>query len=333
MPHSSTTVTEQSVSRSIGAIQQKDKSTSKKLSKNCLNLNIDGYTISIFRLTDKEAPDTRRAFILYEGSPSKEVRQKLRDCISFFLGTYLLSLGSTSFNKEWGITEFEAFSAYDFGGKIFEYRDLPPTILSSKSKNEIDPYTFTIRVEGLYKVYDAIDFSFLSWAYWHAVVSPYHAAAVQYGAAIEALIKSIYMVKKEKLEAHIVEETVWRGLRDNLLTQIQQLNESNPNGYEILKNKINNLNELPVNQKSKQLFDSFGLKLGSLEAKAWNRRNESSHGRRENKGEGDKIIKDNKLLRIRFNRLLLALVENCDTYYDYYSIGHPLRRLSDGIEE
>jgi hypothetical protein len=99
----------------------------------------------------------------------------------------------------------------------------------------------------------------------------------------------------------------------------------------ILTNKIRNLNAIPQSMLARNLMKSLGLALGPREEKALRIRNISAHGKDE---EVDlEWIRDLKILRVRFHRMLVAMTGASDQYYDYFTIGRPIRRLSEAIPE
>jgi hypothetical protein len=75
----------------------------------------------------------------------------------------------------------------------------------------------------------------------------------------------------------------------------------------------------------------LGLALGPREEKALRIRNISAHGKDE---EVDvEWIRDLKILRIRFHRMVIAMTGASDQYYDYFTIGRPIRGLRAAIPE
>jgi hypothetical protein len=99
----------------------------------------------------------------------------------------------------------------------------------------------------------------------------------------------------------------------------------------ILMNKIRNLNAIPQSLLTTNLMKSLGLALGPREEKALRIRNISAHGKDE---EVDvEWIRDLKILRIRFHRMVIAMTGASDQYYDYFTIGRPIRGLRAAIPE
>jgi hypothetical protein len=88
---------------------------------------------------------------------------------------------------------------------------------------------------------------------------------------------------------------------------------------EILINKIGDFNKPPHSIIADRLFDFLTLKLGKAEKRAWRQRNDGAHGKEIRNGDFVQLIRDNKLLTIRFHKMLLRMTGASDNYYDYYT--------------
>jgi hypothetical protein len=183
-------------------------------------------------------------------------------------------------------------------------------------------------VKAIYSNYDELDFGHLSWMYWHAVSAPLHVTAGQFGALIEALQRAY--LKKHKATAKLLEDADWDRLEADLTSTIKSF-DMPPVAKEILLNKARNLNDAPQNVVAERLFGILNLNLGSNEKQAWSQRNSASHGLRIKNDDYIKLIRDIKLLKVRFHRMLLCLTKASDVYYDYYTVNHPIRNLGDPV--
>jgi len=302
-------------------------------SRNCVKLsvaNVDLYLgVSLTTLTEKRI---KPGFILYIGTLSDDVRLKIRDCLSFSLGMYLVYLGYSTFNQDWDLTSFKAVSAYSIDEKVFDERTLPPSPLGSRWENEIDSLLLTRAINALYSKYDTLEFGRLSWMYWHAVYAPVHTAAVQFGATIEAL-QNIYFQGLAKTK--LLVKTDW-----DVLNPTVQVLQGLISGLDIedriksiLKSKLGQLNDPPQNVMAERLLKILQLDLGELEKAAWKRRHDAAHGNEVENNDYIRLIRDVKLLKIRFHRILLCITGAFDSYYDYYTLGHPKRNLRDPVPD
>jgi hypothetical protein len=183
-------------------------------------------------------------------------------------------------------------------------------------------------VNALYAKYDALSFGVVSWAYWHAVTATPHIAAVHFGAAIESLQRAYFNSSSMPPSGKVVDEQTWEKIRLALETSLTPLGLA-PKYLEVFKNKIGNLNSRSQHSTSKDLMDHLGLVLSSREKQAHDARHESAHGKDDNVDVD--WIRDLKLLRVLFHRILLAMTQANDEYYDYFTLGNPIRKVKEPV--
>jgi hypothetical protein len=298
----------------------------------CVKLTVDGCTLFLCCgdktvLKQVEKP----GYIVYVGNPSDEFRDKVRRCLSFSLGMYLVYLGYSSFCENWWLIQFEAVSAYSLAGKAFDLPAAPPAPLGSEWEWRIERDVLSRAVNGIYENYDDLNFGVVSWAYWHAVAAPPHIAGAHYGAALESLERAYLKTKGIKVNRTLLEEQSWNTLHDALKICVTHAMLST-DMTAILINKIAGINSAPQSIVTDNLLSSLGLNLGVRESKAASLvRNKSAHGKDD---EVDiEWIRDLKIVQIRFHRMILAMTSGSDQYYDYFNIGRPTRGLSEPIPE
>jgi hypothetical protein len=71
--------------------------------------------------------------------------------------------------------------------------------------------------------------------------------------------------------------------------------------------------------------------LGEREKMAWKQRDIAAHAKEIKEHDYIRLLKDIKLLKLRFHRMLLAITNASDSYIDYYTLGLPQRPLRDPI--
>ena len=87
---------------------------------------------------------------------------------------------------------------------------------------------------------------------------------------------------------------------------------------------------MPSSRVSEQVFGVLRLEVSATEQGAWKGRNVAAHGG-SIAGNAVEAIKNTKLLRLLFHRLLLKMIDGSDVYRDYHTIGHPVRKLEEPI--
>jgi len=292
-------------------------------------LVIDGTQVYLCTLEKIKETDAKRpGCIVYDGLPTDAFRDRVRRCLSFVLGSYLVYLGVSRFDAAWHLTDFEVVSPYSMRGQAIMLPPTPPSPLGPRSFWDIDAERLSRMVNALYVKYETLNFGVVSWAYWHAVTATPHIAAVHFGAALESLQRAHLSTIAASASSAVVDEQTWDHIRSSLESSLKPLGLRSET-LEIFKSKIRNLNSRSQHSTSKNLVDELGLVLSNRERHAHDARHESAHGKDD---EVDvEWMRDLKLLRVRFHRILLAMTHANDEYYDYFSLGNPIRRLKDPV--
>jgi hypothetical protein len=269
--------------------------------------------------------------IIYVGSPDEEFRKKVRVAISFALGVYLVDLGSAVYSKDWEVVSFKSRSAYSIDRKVLDLVVLPPVPMGPHRQHEIDRVYFTRLVNAVFHNYEALDFGNLSWAYWHALWATPHIASVHFGAAIELLLRQYATTKPDQFPQGIIaDRAIWKRLSGQVEEAVSKLEipEAKKNA---LRENIGSLNRVHQRDTMGAILKDIGIALGADESRAWKRRNDAAHGIAMETGEELDVIRDIKLLKIMFHRMVLRIINGADTYHDYATPGFPVRRLADPV--
>lgn len=94
-----------------------------------------------------------------------------------------------------------------------------------------------------------------------------------------------------------------------------------------LEAKLPTFNGIDQRQRLKDIMAALDLDLSKGEDTAWRRRNKAAHGTPIPQGQELAAIRDMKLLRGLFQRLLLRITNAADYYIDYSSPNHNCRPL------
>ncbi|UOB58397.1 hypothetical protein MRS60_29965 [Burkholderia pyrrocinia] len=312
-------------------IELNDSSDSEGFSRSCVHLSLSGLEFFVVKVQGLDIDGIRSpGFVIYKGSPSDEDQAKIKDILSFCLGQFLVDLGFTYFDSHWRPVYFKARSAHTMHGSAFKLITLPPTLLSSRSYNEIDKDMLEGMMKALWNIYDLFDLQSVLWAYWHAVAAPAHIAAVHYGAAIESLQRKYAEQQGTKFRTTLLDASPWK----TLSTQIENLisdSNSDDKTKALLIRKIQSLNFAPQSTVMERFLVELGIEGGAVELSAWNKRNRAAHGSKIPEDKFVEIIRDNKALMILLNRILLAISGASGQYCNYYTVGHPVSALAAPI--
>lgn len=322
------------------------KSDSKQIHSGRLCVNFEVAGISIILGVAANTPDTTidPGYILYRGDQSEADKAKIRDCVSLALGRPLIYLGQTKFSSDWLPVFVEMQSAYDFKGAAFETPSRPFTRLGTTKhkiigKESIDGATFSHVVGSFYDHYDELDLEHFCWLYWHAVCAPTFVTPVHYAACIEAIIKSYTEHNGRAVDSRLFEKAQFSALRQRLLASLETFfqNPGHENEIEILKNKLNNLNDVPASLKSDRFFSAISLPLCSWEKSLWQSRNSAAHGRKISSDSIEDFVRRTNALQTLIHRIVVKTTGAANAYYDYhhgYDTLHdapPLRNIGESI--
>lgn len=311
-------------------LEMKGSSSTGGSSWAAAGLEVDGMQLYLCNLEKiKDTHAKKPGCIVYVGLPTDEFRDKVRRCLSYALGIYFVYMGVSRFDAEWHLTDFEAVDPYSMRGQAMRLPPMPPSPLGSlRGVWDIDPGRLSRMVNALYAKYDTLNFGVVTWAYWHAVTATPHIAAVHFGAALESLQRAFLSTSSTKSSSTTVDEPTWEKIRPALETSLAPLGLPSKT-LDIFKNKVRNLNSRTQHSTSKDLMDELGLVLSSREKQAHDARHESAHGKDD---EVDiEWIRDLKLLRVLFHRILLAMTRANDEYYDYFTLGNPIRKVKEPV--
>lgn len=327
-----TTTTERKLGRDGDAVELTASNTQVSAGNSAVKLTVAGVVFYLCATGSQSDDDPLKAgCIVYLGTPDYEYRKRVRNCLSFALGVYLVYLGNTEFAQDWSIVRFESVSAYSMDLKAFDLVNLPPAPLHKSWQFGIERDMLSRAVDALYARYDALKFGELSWAYWHALCATPHVAAVHFGAAIEALLRRYVEAHEDVFATKLISDRpAWKAFKAEVEKQIAALDISAENKALLIAN-LGSLNRTPHRVVMDRVLTHLGLRLGDAERNAWKRRDDAAHGNDAETGGELELIRDNKLLGILFHRLLLRMTNASDTYQDYFTLGHMIRRLEDPV--
>jgi hypothetical protein len=306
---------------------------STSASRSCVHVVIEGIELFVGVSRANVQHISKPGFILYRGTPDEGTRSKIRDCLSFCLGNFLVYLGDTTFDMEWNPVAFNARSGHALVENSSRLSGMQPAPLGLRWEFEITPELLGRMASSLYRIYDAYGLQGVFWSYWHALAAPVHMAAAHFGSAIEALQKAFFKAPGSMSHNRIVEdEGAWRELCRRIAACILEATLAST-AKKILINKAQNLNFAPQSVIMERFFNALGLKIGALESDVWANRNRAAHGGGADSDNSLRLVRENKVLVIMMNRILLSLGDGGDWYYDYYNLGRPTVRLAEPVRD
>jgi hypothetical protein len=316
------------------AIKLSDESRPFSSSSLALKLNIGEHVLYLCG-ADKEtqSQQSKPGYIIYVGNPVEDIRLKIRNVLSFCLGYHLEYLGFIVLDEKSDMISMTAVTALEIGARALEMHSPMPAPLGERFQQEVNQSNLSKMASAIYAKYDELKFGSLSWAYWHAICAPAHMAAAHFGATIEAIQRAYRESHPEKFTAKLIDQkSKWNEIRAGLEKVIKD-SRLPADRAEIFINKINNLNEMTSRMVSDKVMAEIGISLNGVETDAWKRRNTAAHGGEISQESMLRNIRETKLLRLIFHRILLKLTGASDTYNDDFTIGHPVRPLSESVPD
>ena len=298
-----------------------------RISNNAAKLTVEGWTFYICALDrEAQAGAINPGCIVFDGTPDDAFRKKVRTALSFALGLYLVDIGTTHYDSNWRVVSTLARSAYSLWQRAFDMGPEQIAPLGPRFLNELNTAQLTRAITALVRAFDELDLANLSWAYWHACAATPHIAPAHFGAAIEALQNAYIKSHPSVASKTWTSRTVWKGLRTGMAMAVDG-SEISEQAKAALKIKLATLNSVDQRTRLKAVMSAIDLQLGGDEDSAWQRRNKAAHGTPIPEGEELAAIRDMKLLKVLFGRLLLRITNAADEYIDYTSPHSEYRRL------
>lgn len=306
------------------------------MSVTCLKFVFEDELIFIGE-TKTDAIDSKYCpgFILYQGAPSNEKMEQIRLALSYTLGRFFPSLGYSRFDEKWDIVSYKCVDPYDIEKRVYTSQTKPPLKLNRSDFDPINANIVSKSVESFCLKFHAYDLKHISWLYWHAVTSPVHVKASQFGATIETIQRNYIKINEQSFQTELLKKEEWKRIKKEFIDSIEALlpnapDSKEPNEKRIIKNKIYNLNQTPQSEMTKRFFEVLELSLSEFEEKAFQQRNYSAHGGK-GRQTGFSTTKNNRILRTLLNRILIKILNISPFYIDYYSEGYPQRNIKQPI--
>lgn len=295
------------------------------LSRSALFLNIHGINLYVVSLKGNRI---NSGVIIYESTQDRDTRDKIRDCISFSLGKRINYHGYIILDKNYKYVEI-SYISNRFKNLDKEYPALMPAPLG-RAHLQLGSNETNRLVSALFDNYDKYKLRHVLWGYWYALEAPLHMAGVHFGACIEAFQSAYISANSDSFPKKLIDTIQWKKFRNIALNSVDELDIPQQE-LQVLKNKINNLNQTPQSVITYRFFAKLGINLSNLENTAWKERNNAAHGKSSDENAFEDKIRNIKILKCLLHRMLLIATNASDFYFDYYSYDFPARALNESI--
>jgi hypothetical protein len=295
-----------------------------------IKLPVAGHDLYVCALAPEYSDaNVKPGCMIYVGIPDEMSRKQIRTALSFALGVYLVELGHTSYDERLRLVSATLRAAYSLDKRAFDLAPLPPAPLSNRNiRNDLERTALTRTVNALVAGYSILDLGNLAWAYWHACIATVHIAPAHFGASIEALQRGYSKIHPDTISTRIVAREKWKELQAAIVRVIADADISEDSKQALTEN-LRGINRVSQRTSLKAVLHAIDLELGSDEDAAWKRRNDAAHGLPIPEGDELIAIRDTKLLKGLFHRMLLRISNAADSYVDYASLNMPYRKLRE----
>lgn len=301
------------------------------MSRTCARFKLGDHTAIISTMKSENISKSKGlGYIYYSGNPDKETREKIRSSLSFTFGLPLVYLSSCFYGQKGALIGFEAVSPSTIGGRAWDIVSQPLAPITLNQSIMLDRALLQATAQAFFDNYDVMNLRGFLFRLWYAEVSPAHMKAAHYGAIIESIQKREIEKSASEISRTIISKTDYRKTI-SILTKFLQKLPISPAAKELFLHKIQQGNVAPQRIISERFYGALGLTLGTLELTAWSKRNDAAHGNEILPGTEIDNIRSTKILRVILGRIILKTLNASPQYIDYYSLGHPIRDLSEAI--
>jgi len=266
--------------------------------------------------------------------PDEDEREAISELVSFIFGNQLLKIGQSSYNNSASLTLQEYQNPWGDNVVTRCQRPASPPI---RIDNFQDKERVEILLSELLIPYieqrDSLGLKGALWKYWIAKYSSLGINLPILSSAVETLSAQI-LKKHPEIKQYYIKFDDFVEIIEDELSSIEEKLDGNPH-KEIILRKLKGSSQRGSNEKFQMMFEIIQLPVGSIEKKAIKARNKMAHSSMGSISE-EKIRKTIRMTRAYetlFNRILLKILSYEGNYIDYYTFGHPNRKINESIPE
>jgi hypothetical protein len=296
--------------------------------------------------------------------PSENTKQIILASLSFTIGRQVVSAGSTSLAEGGDRVSYTVKKVSLLGQEnTYKQGSMPPTPLDyTLQKSYVDENKVSSIVNAVAAKMKDLNMEYPLFLLWLGQVSPLDVRAAHLGAAIESLRDSYCNLETTLLPKNVWKTEIKQPLLDtfdavtangsgacirffafsilmeaglyrlaSLLLQDYPANLDEAikkcAAINILRKKLDNLNDKSSNMKYDDFFDLISLNIGEVEKAALRERNRPAHGSRYSSNQYPGLAMTTNALYTLFNRIVLKLTNAADCYIDYSTYGYPVRPI------
>jgi hypothetical protein len=145
---------------------------------------------------------------------------------------------------------------------------------------------------------------------------------MHFGAAIEMLLRRYAATKPDQFPQGIIgDRAIWKRFSGQVEGAVAEL-EIPEEKKNALRENIGGLNRVHQRDTMEAILKNMRIALSADESQAWKRRNDAAHGIAMEDGEELDVIRDIKLLKVMFHRVLLRIINGADGFVTSPRVEH-----------
>jgi hypothetical protein len=264
--------------------------------------------------------------------PPTSTREAVHELLSFILGCQLLYIGTTEIAKSNQMASQTIKNPWS-NNKIEKCSlpAMPPVKLDDYKDYWRLEYLMTELVPFYMSQREILKFKDALWKFWIAKDSPVGSNLPILSSAVESLA-ALYLSNHPELKKYYIEPEEYQKLIADEITSLMNNLRDQP-FKDIIINKLKGACMRGPNEKIELFFKSIELPISSVEKKAMKARNKMAHSSIDSVNDDEiKIyIKLTHAYETLFHRIFLRLMNYNGNYIDYFSNGHPNRKIEEVI--
>ncbi|EHU2214570.1 hypothetical protein A1E08_RS06070 [Acinetobacter baumannii] len=303
--------------------------------RNCFKINIFDTNIIIGQLKNEKAhinDKYKPGFIFYTKVIAEEIKEKIREALSFLFGRKLIFIGSSKFTLDAFLIGYKAVTPYLISDKIFSEPSSPPCDFFEMPEGHTIPIFKYLFIETFItkfvEEYEDKNIEHIMWMYWHSFYAPIHSASGSFGAIIE------FILSKVDIEKNLISKSIFTPFRKKVIEDFQtfyiESGIEDEDVNRIMISKINDLNRLPIAKMTERSFQRLGVTISDFEKSLWQKRHDSAHGNITD-GDIDSLIRGVHAFMSVCNRSILKFLDLSDNYIDYFNYDYPVKNIDEPL--
>lgn len=267
-----------------------------------------------------------------DGLPNDSLRNTVLRAFEFLFGSGLGVLGHCQFASNGRPVTAVYKSSYIPGGIGSGHR--PALLHAAGWIDGLDRTVVTPVVRRYIELEPSCHLNRAVWLYLHGRNAPLEMAAGYVGAAFEVIRRGYYNQPENEPRSRLMPKERWQTVGKEMQRLLSDISKTDAlQGYTVelqeIERRFAELNKVSGTRLNRLFLTDLALQHGETEMQALQARNNDAHALPFNTAEAFEKLRSYRALHTLFARALLRMLSAQVFYFDYSSLGHPLKRLEE----